>query len=286
MDKSLNEDLISPNAIQWSFNGENQYFSTAKTNITRDLEESDNTITTSVNAGNPNSLEKSVDVEWVDGYYKEVDVVSPAVQNALNELSDYVNKLGSVLEKLDNSGELEFNISFHGEEYLEEDSNSRFYNIVRKGGFGGSIDLEFNGFSYGWDLKVVTAEIGLKPILSVSGNGTMGYIRRNDKDSFTETGIEMSFRLNADLQVVGTVGFDLLVVKVKAEPYAGISSWGEVSYSNKTKSIEGSFGVGKPYVGIVGEVLVADYNIIPTGNLRYTWEEVKLELPFEYNLKE
>ena len=77
-------------------------------------------ITTSVNAGNPNSLEKTVDVEWVDENKKSYNVVPSAVQNALKELSNYVNKLGSVLEKLDNTGKLEFNISFQGEEYLDE----------------------------------------------------------------------------------------------------------------------------------------------------------------------
>ena len=51
----------------------------------------------------------------------------------------------------------------------------------------------------------------------------------------------------------------------------------EVNYYNNTKKIEGKFGIGKPYVGITGKVLVAEYNIIPTGDLRYTWEEIKLE---------
>ena len=71
--------------------------------------------------------------------------------------------------------------------------------------------------------------------------------------------------------------FDVWVVKVKTEPYAGISSWGEVNYYNNTKKIEGKFCIGKPYVGITGKVLVAEYNIIPTGDLSYTWEEIKLE---------
>jgi hypothetical protein len=67
----LNKDFISKNDIEWSFNGENQYFSTARTNITRSLEESENTITTTVTAGVSTKLEKSVDVKWVDeGYSK------------------------------------------------------------------------------------------------------------------------------------------------------------------------------------------------------------------------
>ncbi|MFL0061860.1 fibronectin type III domain-containing protein, partial [Tenacibaculum maritimum] len=285
LDKRLDENLIPPNAMQWSFNGENQYFSKAKTNITRDLEGSGGVITTSVNVGNPNFLEKSVDVKWVDGYNRKVSVISPAVQNALKELSGYVKKLGSVLKKLDNTGELEFNISFQGEENLEEDINSRFYNIIRKGGFGGNIDLVFNGFSYGLDLRVITAEVSLKPILSISSSGQMGYIKRNDKDSFTETGVEMGFGLNADLQVVGELGLSIKIVELKGKPYAGISSWGEIKYNNNTKRISGNVGIGKPYVGILGELLVGGYNVVPSGDIRHTWEEIKLEEQINIRIK-
>ncbi|MEC3908207.1 hypothetical protein VOI54_14345 [Tamlana sp. 2201CG12-4] len=93
IDPKLELNLMPPSSIEWSYDGESQYFSTAKTNVTRSLEESDNIITTSVNAGNPNALEKSVDVEWVDEY-KETKSYANKIKNFLkffkvvNEVSD------------------------------------------------------------------------------------------------------------------------------------------------------------------------------------------------------
>ena len=274
---------IKNNKIQWLYAGTNISENDGKMLLQKNIAKNNN-VDVIVKAGVPNLEEKNVKIEWVNNYNKQVEVVSPGVKNALNELSKYVNNIGSVLKKLDNTGKLEFNISFQGQEYVEEDASSRFYNIVREGGFGGSIDLVFKGFTYGVDLKVATAQLYLKPILSFSGNGSMQYVKRNDQKEFTKLGTTMTLGLYAKLEAGGDIGFDVGIITIKANPYAGISSWGEIQYIRASNNIDGSFGIGKPYVGIKGEALLAGYNIIPTGDFKYTWDDITIELPFQYNI--
>ena len=172
------------------------------------------------------------------------------------------------------------------EEFLEEDEATRFYNIVRKGGFSGGINFVFKGFTYGADLKLAKAKIYLKPIIGLIANGQMQYEKRNDKKDFIEKDFTMNFGLQADLQVGGELGVDLGVVNIKASPYAGISSWGNIKYSNIDKSIEGEIGIGKPYVGITGEMILGGYNIIPSGDFKYIWDNIKYESsPFKIYVK-
>jgi hypothetical protein len=280
---NLSIDEIPKDKIKWKFND----IDVESKNGIKDFSEkitNGKDIKAVVLAGAPNLIKKTANVEWVQGYSRQYEVVPPVVKNALSELSKYVNNIGTVLRKLDNTGKLVFNISFQGQESLEEDNSTRFYNVKRDGGFGGSIDLEFKGFTYGADLKIAVAQLYLKPILSLSANGKMQYIKRNDQKTFTELGTVMTFGLQADLKAGGEIGLDIKAIKINAEPYAGISSWGQITYQNNTKTIEGSLGIGKPYVGIKGEVLFAGYDILPPGDFRQTWEEIKLELPFKYEL--
>ena len=283
-DIPISESDIRPENIIWNLDNKEYSEGEGKKNI-NDYTVKEKNMTVSVTAGNTDKITKSANIKWVDGYNIQFDVVSPAVKNALNQLSNYVNNIGSVLRKLDNTGKLAFNISFQGQEYVEEDIASRFYNIRREGGFGGSIDLEFKGFTYGADLKIATAQLYLKPILSVTGNGKMQYVKRNDKDSFTETGTVMTFGLQADLKVGGEIGFDIKAITAKLEPYAGISSWGDIKYFNNTKMIQGNAGIGKPYVGIKGDVLLNGYNVLPSLDYKYTWEEIKQDIEIKINLK-
>ena len=275
---NIPKEEIPVSFINWTVNSKefetNQGELDFKTSIN---EKQDKKIT--VKTGNPTQTSKSVQIKWVDGYDISVKVVSPAVQNALRKLSEYVNSIGSVLNKLDNTGKLEFNISFQGEEFLEEDKATRFYNIVRKGGFSGGINLVFKGFTYGADLKLAKAKIYLKPIIGLIASGQMQYEKRNDKKDFIEKDFTMNFGLQADLQVGGELGLDLGVVNINANPYAGISSWGNIRYSNINKSIEGEIGIGKPYVGIKGGMTLGGYNIIPSGDFKYIWKDIKYETP-------
>ncbi|WP_252864871.1 hypothetical protein [Capnocytophaga ochracea] len=282
---NIPKEEIPVSFINWTVNSKefetNQGELDFKTSIN---EKQDKKIT--VKTGNPTKMSKSVQIKWVDGYNISVEVVSPAVQNALRKLSEYVNRIGSVLNKLDNTGKLEFNISFQGEEFLEEDKATRFYNVVRKGGFSGGINLAFNGFTYGADLKLAKAKIYLKPIIGLIASGQMQYEKRNDKKGFIEKGFAMNFGLQADLQAGGDLGLDLGVVNISANPYAGISSWGNIKYSNINKSIEGEIGIGKPYVGIRGEMTLGGYNIIPSGDFKYIWDNIKYETsPFKIYVK-
>jgi len=282
---NIPKEEIPVSFINWTVNSKefetNQGELDFKTSIN---EKQDKKIT--VKTGNPTQTSKSVQIKWVDGYNISVEVVSPAVQNALRKLSEYVNRIGSVLNKLDNTGKLEFNISFQGEEFLEEDKATRFYNVVRKGGFSGGINLAFNGFTYGADLKLAKAKIYLKPIIGLIASGQMQYEKRNDKKGFIEKGFAMNFGLQADLQAGGDLGLDLGVVNISANPYAGISSWGNIKYSNINKSIEGEIGIGKPYVGIRGEMTLGGYNIIPSGDFKYIWDNIKYETsPFKIYVK-
>lgn len=151
IDSELNEDLMSPNSIQWSYDGEEQYFSRAKTNVTRSLEESDNIITTSVTAGNPNAIEKSVDVKWVDEKFEKYKLSlgsdNPLIKKAF-EATKLVEKYGKKLEKLsfikstDTSSPVGITwyyniVPFESIESNIEDENSRLYyrNRTIKGGF-------------------------------------------------------------------------------------------------------------------------------------------------------
>ena len=282
---NIPKEEIPMSFINWTVNSKefetNQGELQFKTSIN---EKQDKKIT--VKTGNPTQTNKSVQIKWVDGYNISAEVVSPPIQNALQKLSKYVNRIGSVLNKLDNTGKLEFNISFQGEEFLEEDEATRFYNIVRKGGFSGGINFVFKGFTYGADLKLAKAKIYLKPIIGLIANGQMQYEKRNDKKDFIEKDFTMNFGLQADLQVGGELGVDLGVVNIKASPYAGISSWGNIKYSNIDKSIEGEIGIGKPYVGITGEIILGGYNIIPSGDFKYIWDNIKYESsPFKIYVK-
>ena len=282
---NIPKEEIPMSFINWTVNSKefetNQGELQFKTSIN---EKQDKKIT--VKTGNPTQTNKSVQIKWVDGYNISAEVVSPPIQNALQKLSKYVNRIGSVLNKLDNTGKLEFNISFQGEEFLEEDEATRFYNIVRKGGFSGGINFVFKGFTYGADLKLAKAKIYLKPIIGLIANGQMQYEKRNDKKDFIEKDFTMNFGLQADLQVGGELGVDLGVVNIKASPYAGISSWGNIKYSNIDKSIEGEIGIGKPYVGITGEMILGGYNIIPSGDFKYIWDNIKYESsPFKIYVK-
>lgn len=281
---NLAVDEIPEQNIKWKFNDIDVESKNGLLRFSQKIG-NDKDIKVEAFAGYPNLLSKTANVEWVTSYTVQYEVVTPAVKTLLTKLGDYVNNIGSVLRTLDNTGKLVFNINYQGQQSVEEDSLSRFYNIKREGGFGGSIDLEFKGFKYGVDLKIAVAQIYLKPVISLSTNSKMLSVRRNDKTTFTDNGTVMNFALQADLKVGGEIGFDVKLIKIKAEPYAGISSWGQLSYFDKTKTVEGALGVGKPYVGIKGEVTLGDYDLLPGGDLKHTWEDLKIEKSFKHVIK-
>lgn len=43
-------------------------------------------------------------------------------------------------------------------------------------------------------------------------------------------------------------------------------------------------GIGKPYVGIKGELKVGDINLLPTGEIKKVWEDLKIEKDIKLNL--
>ncbi|WP_285225449.1 fibronectin type III domain-containing protein [Flavobacterium tructae] len=239
-------------------------------------------------AGYPNLTTKEVYVKWVDGYKTEAEVVSPAIKNALNALADHVNRLGTFLHKLDPSGKAEFKISYIGEEYLEEDASSRFYNTIREGGVSGQMAFAFKGVKYGIPIpsEIFKCEIYLKPVVAVSVNGKMKYTKRMDKTTFTKTSFNLTFSPKVDLEAGG----ELLIkagsgFEVKAHGFAGISSWGEIKYDSGQNNISGNLGIGKPFYGIRGEITLAGYSIIPDGEIKTVLEDIKIETPpFEINL--
>ena len=96
----------------------------------------------------------------------------------------------------------------------------------------------------------------------------------------------MNFALQADLQTGGEVGIDVKVLNFSVNPYAGISSWGGVEYSDVEKRIKGKIGVGKPYVGLKGELKLGGYNIIPSGDIKKIWEDIKIEEEFKISTNE
>lgn len=232
--------------------------------------------------GYPTAETKSVKVEWVNGYKREAEVVPPGTKNALKILSDYVNTAGNIFKKIDPSGKLEFKIAYTGTEYLAEDEKSRFYNIIREGGISGQISVEFKGLKYGFPFKVVDAFIYLKPIVSISVSGSMVYVKRSDKQSFAKSGYNLVFNPKIDLEVGGTIDIETgQFLKIEAEPFAGVSAWGEIKYSSSLNEINSNIGIGKPFVGIRSEITVGGYSIIPSGEYKKVFEDVKFEADFE-----
>ena len=279
---NLSSAHIHEERIQWSYAGTHMSRYDGEKTFEEDLKKS---MIVAVKAGLPNTDEKSVEIKRIQNYSHQVDVVPPGIKNALNILNDRINKIGAVMKKLGSNFRLEFNISFQGEESVEEDEVSRFYNTIREGGFGGSIDLVFTKFKKGLDLKIAKAEIYARPYVSLSAKGSVEFVKRNDKKEFTKRGITMGFGLNIDLEVGGEVGFDVGLVKLKGNPYGGISSWGAIKYISSSNKINFRAGIGKPYLGIRGEVLLGKYNILPSGGYRYTWENIALEFNDDINLK-
>ena len=280
---TINE--IPPENIKWKLNDIDFKSNDGVLKFAKDVNEKKDVKVTGV-TGYPNSSIKSVNVQWVDGYKIEAEVVPAGTKNALKILSDYVNRIGTVFHKLDPSGKLEFKISYTGDEYLEEDSSSRFYNTIREGGVSGQIGFSFKGLKYGLPLRFVDAYIYLKPIISISVNGKMKYVKRNDMTNFTKSSYNLGLVPKFDLEAGGTIGIDTgSILTINAEPFAGLSSWGEIKYDSSENSINVTTGIGKPFVGIRGNITVGGYSIVPAGEIKKVFEEIKIEsLPFKIKL--
>ncbi len=277
---------VNKNHLKWNYidgNG-NLKEERGKKDIARTLWESDNSISTSVNAGYPVNENKNVNVEWFENYRVKAKVVPAEIKKALKALSEYVNKMGTIFQKLDKSGKLEFKVGFIEEEYSQEDDNSRFYFIKKEAGIEGGIEFAFKGFTYGIELKLVTAKLYVKPVLKILTQGELLYVKRNDQSDFKQDQLLLTFTPKLDLIVGGKIGFDFYIVSGEGEPFAGLSSWGQIKYYQKTNKIQGAYGIGKPYVGIKGSVIIFGQDLLPSGEIKKTWENIKFEDTFEYDL--
>lgn len=70
LNPKFDKKLLPSNAIQWTFDKEDQYSFFGDSKISRKIEEKDDTKTT-VNAGSPSSFEKSIDVKWINEDFKQ-----------------------------------------------------------------------------------------------------------------------------------------------------------------------------------------------------------------------
>jgi hypothetical protein len=58
-----------------------------------------------------------------------------------------------------------------------------------------------------------------------------------------------------------------------------------IKYNSSENVINVTTGIGKPFVGIRGDITVGGYSIIPTGEVKKVFEEIKIESPpFKINL--
>ncbi len=275
-------DKIPKDIIKWKINDIDDEHLDGKTTFTIPLSDKSNvkTSTYTNTTGYPTLMSENVTVKWMDFYKIEAEVVPAGTKKALNILSDYVNRIGTVFHKLDPSGELEFKVSYTGEQYIEEDEKTRFYNTIREGGISGQIGFNFKGLKYGLPLRFVEAYIYLKPIISVAVAGKMVYIKRNDKNNYTKSSSSLTFGPKVDLEAGGTIEIKTgSVLEIKAEPFAGVSTWGEIKYSSSENTINSTLGVGKPFIGIRGEITVGGYSIVPSGEVKKVFEDIKAELP-------
>ncbi len=131
--------------LEWSYidpklnNNLKQIFNTHE--INRNITENNDLLTTNVDAGYPNSVRKSIDVEWIQEERKRIDIANklgPLLKtfDKINYVTKKFKKFGfpCSFELLDDVGRLigknQLKISY--EKYNEEETNNRLYKNVDK----------------------------------------------------------------------------------------------------------------------------------------------------------
>lgn len=167
--KNYNEEDII-----WNYNNINgsRKYNYGKININRILWERDIVHTTSVEAGNPEKITKSIDVQFVDGIRSPYEFMLPGTSYVIREtfktLEDNLKLIEKITQKLGIPKSIVFKlepIKAEGKTYNEEHQLSRLYTITKEAKITGGVEAE---------LKKVQLTLPALEILSKAGIANIG----------------------------------------------------------------------------------------------------------------
>lgn len=142
--RNLEKGRYEPMDLIWSYidqtKNKNSQQEFGTTYIDRTLKEENEKITTTVQAGYPEKISKSVDVQWVDGSIQSFSFVPPATSAVLTKTFHEVENNLKLMDKVLNVSGVEFKvepIKMTGKRFNKEDEELRLYEIVEQGSISG-----------------------------------------------------------------------------------------------------------------------------------------------------
>ncbi|MDY0779351.1 fibronectin type III domain-containing protein [Tenacibaculum sp. IB213877] len=197
LDNDLAEDEIFSQSFVWSYKDLSYDYAPFQANdfgvktIERNLPESDNVITTTLEAGYPEKNKKSIDVKWID---KNSETKS--LGNKLNNILKVLEILNTASEKIGKVApctpttikDLDTGIKFQWANFNKEDENSRHVVDVERFEFSGSIS-DLAGISCKKELSIEywNRELSLGKISAGISCGLSASIK-TDKKYYHENG--------------------------------------------------------------------------------------------------
>lgn len=145
---NLSQGDISHNGIRWYYEMPDTQYNLGKNygrkNIHLNLTEQNTTYSVKVEAGNPNKLNKNIDVVWFDGTETSWSNMPPVVREVLNksleDINEGVESLNNILPSDQVTIKLD-EIKVEGSEVKKEDNASRLYYLEQKEYASGGITI-------------------------------------------------------------------------------------------------------------------------------------------------
>lgn len=246
LNTKLDKKFLPSNAIQWAFNGEDQYSLFGESKISRKLDEKNDTKTT-VNAGSPSSLEKSIDVKWVDEGFKKHNLKFDAGFDLMDNLKELAQKLGVPVyqEKgkyaTDNKFSVLADATYTTEFRNKEDSKSRLVYEEKKEIFSatvgakGSFEKGIPSLSLPTVKKTYLGEdfefsLGIYFFIEGTSIGQIGHTK------YIENWIEEKQKRNRTYKEIGNPSKVIISAKIGLDPRVSIKATDYVSAKVSGKS--------------------------------------------------
>ncbi len=297
---NLSKSYISSQDITWYYDTPNTQSNLGKDyglkDIHLNLKEQESTYSVNVKAGNPNLLQKEIEIVWFDSNKTSFSIIPPAINHVLNESFE---KMETSLEVINNliPGETEISIddiSISGEQKNEEDPNSRLYYLLQTESLGGGITVEWPKIPIpigALDIINRTGIIRIGPYIQASfGISATGEIARKkyvESNTFIED--EMSIKLTASGCLYAGAGIELLVaedlVNFEVDFGAKACVQGEASYNFTTKVLKGEFSI--PPVILQGKINIKTKSTLEFELINWTQsititDQIPLGQPIEH----
>ena len=163
--------------------------------LQRNVKEERDPIKTSVKAGYPNSLIKSVEVEWIDENKINVQVIPPIIKEKVDYIFKNLEALKNITDRF-KSKDLKLNpsVSIKGYQANDEDENSRHFKTIRYGSINAGVDVIYSvplPAPYSFELSIPILEYSLGEIgafidikAGVLVTGSLRYEKLDSEENF------------------------------------------------------------------------------------------------------